>query len=550
MSAPNEPESVATGTSLLENVMRMRKEKGMSSQVEDGEGEGESQIKTRQLNLNADEMDGPGVGSSNITSKRRVQQPEKPSDEEREEEERAHSALGKSLFGENRYEAARERALKKMGGEEGTQGDGGGEGQASEGGKDDSNSAADKNKGKATKVVKAPPQVSITREDLAELSASIASAVRQPQSDGEDKPKKEEEDPMASLGDDDRDMYEAAVEMSKSKPDRYKDLPQQMVECFERKAEYRKEWEKENPGQKFSWKDDAHSSFLETVAPEYLDKDFDKAIARIEARRELKSEREKDSERLNEIESRLVEATMKEQVAEKASSALREFAKDFIPEADYDLGTPDGLKLAIEGEDLLGETIGKYAGIIDASTTELAKVYGSGGKYRLRPGNSLHVWISQTLNSYEDALAAKAPVNEIGQRFAPRSEYFKMSESQRARHWTIGEEQAYWIVRDHATRMAKTEREKISDKLKSAAKSRGWTFSPETIVSRRKKAEGQKAQPQQKQQQPPQKRKETNPPESPSGGVTDTRSDKSGSQGETFVSGLMSKLFPRRQKQQ
>lgn len=538
---------VAAGTSLLENVMRMRREQGAQpGQGDDGEG----QIKTRQLNLNAEEIGGPGGDDQqNIASKRKIQQPLNPTEDEMAEEERAHSALGRSLFGEKNYNAAKERIAKKAEGQHGDQGE---EGQDEDEEKPDEQEKAEvKKPAKGTRVVRAPQPVSITREDLAQLSATIADAVRKPQQgQSADAEGEAEDDPSSGLGDDDRDMYEAAVEMSKSRPDRYKNLPQQMLECFDRKAQYRKEWEKEHPGERFDWGDQDHQSFLETVAPDYLEKDFGKSLARIEARRELQAEREKDAERISEIESKLVEATLKDHAAAKSAEALREFARDVIPEADYDLGTPDGFRAAVEGEDLIGEVIGRYGGIVDAATGELAKLFCSSGKYKFSPKNELHVWISDTIGAYERALVSKAPVNESGQRFLARSEYFRLPQQQRSNYWTIGEDQSYWIVRDHASRLAKAEKEKIVERMKTAAKARGWQFDPETIVSRRKSQKKQVQQAQQRQPQQRQQRKDTPPPESPSGGSTDTRTDKGASSGETFVSNVMSKLFPRRQKQQ
>lgn len=543
MSDNNDSSDQITGApTLLDNVLRTRREQGRATADDDSS---DDQITTRQINPNADDMEGPAPSKSNIAGTRRIQQPAEPSEEEQEEIRRAHDAMGNALFGERRYTQAKEKRDKGKEPDDTT---------PSPPPEDDK--AKKKTAKPGPKVSKEPPKFTMSQDDIARLGTTIAASVRESSSQPQSTPDApgSQPDPTEGLDEDDRYQYQVALQMQETNESRYKDLPKQMLEMFTRKAEYKEAWKKENPDEKFDWDDEAHRDFLNNATPEFKLRDFDDARVDLRAKQIASKSNKELQSKLEELETQQVASSLQEQSAKDSQKAVREFQEEFVPEADYDLGTAEGRKEARENEDLLGDVMVRYSDLVDAATSEVSKVYRSNNKYTFKPDNKLHQWIGSVVSHYEKVMAsapAEETRNSSGQTYMPYDQWIKLPDSQKGNHWIFGMDQVMWAIKAAAVLEANEAKQVVIDRTQASAKARGWKFDPETIVSRRKNANQNRSQSRRSapvQRPAAQKQSDTPPPESPSGSSTDTRSDSRIKSNETFAQMMTKRLFPRREK--
>lgn len=450
---------------LLETAIAARRQRGES--VDETEYNKPSQIKTRTHGQNDDN----GVAGTPEGGKpnRRVQQPveeEGGSDEDR----RVMDFVGNRLFGD-RFKKRQE------------------EGKEDEGGEKPPKKPEAK---KGVEVTRAPRPLSA--DDISQIVASATTAaVRAVQP--KQKPEEEQEQEVVDeLDEDDRYNHEVMTAMAK-RDAKYKDLPKQVISMAKQKKEYKTKWEIEHPGETFSWEDEEHEKYLDSISPTFNDRDFRRAEVAIEAEKIADSRLGEARKEMDQIEAENIKHTLGQSIEIESKKAIGDLHKEFVPMGDWDLTTESGRNKMLEEEPILGPIAVKWATILENAIGEVVRIYDGksrSGKHLFQADakNDMHRWIMTVVDNFEDNLS-KAPVantaNEQGQTFMPRDEWSKLPPERRKRHWTIMRDQVMWLVKHAAINNANTERDQEIDRIEKISKKNGWRFNRDSVVTQRRK---------------------------------------------------------------
>jgi hypothetical protein len=290
---------------------------------------------------------------------------------------------------------------------------------------------------------------------------------------------------------------------------------------------------------------------LHGVTPEFEPEDFEDA--RIEMRAEKVADRRLSSanERIRTLEQQNAGVGLKDTIAKETQRSTKAFVEELAPNADWDLSTEEGLEAVQNEEDILGEIVAVHATLLKDATAEAVKLFDGNGAFKLDKTNKVHNWLVDTVAKYEEALDAKPDADKLdpkGRMFAPRSEYYAMSEAQQKRHWTMMREQVLWIIKDSVVTQAKAKRDREVAKIKKYSEAHGIDFDEESIVTRRKKAGEEGAETTARSQTPDKSRVEAEddaPPSSGDESRIDTTVAGAKSKASSTAKVIMSRLFPR-----
>lgn len=247
-------------------------------------------------------------------------------------------------------------------------------------------------------------------------------------------------DPLAGLSEANKKRHRILERMVKNGADA--ELPKRFLNSISKLDEYRKNWENQNPGKKFSLEDEEHSDFL-TGNDVSWDED-----AYIEALTDLKAEAA--AERGNSKYDQEIETLKRSELARSEvpiiyqhRAATARILFNELGDAFKDVLKPDG---SIDGETIrkLNESNDAYdrvwpiANEVEEFAGEVMSI--ARGHKQLSEKNPLHQHIIQFALNQEKAiknLPSDQQLNQHGKVFATSDEWEKMSAKEREKRWHL-----------------------------------------------------------------------------------------------------------------
>lgn len=284
-----------------------------------------------------------------------------------------------------------------------------------------------------------------------------------------------------------KEDIERLKEVQKLHADAYKgrDLAKEFVESAKRESEYERKWRKENPGMAFDWSDPEHEEFVNQNAIEVDEdhlKEADRQILKEQAIREAEERFNqkygKDLEEVRRAKAEAQLAPIRQQVDDMASKSLLEAIRpDLVDEFGKDRSKVlEELKndaIAVEAV----TTVERWSmPALDAAVRVLNNPTGYSEK-----SPEVKTLVEAALRT-EQIMASvprdERPVTEDGRRFSTMKDYVNMPASQRAKYYTVQDEQ---LVTQLIIKAAQYEASQIKDsiekRMESFAKSRGFVKS-------------------------------------------------------------------------
>ena len=266
--------------------------------------------------------------------------------------------------------------------------------------------------------------------DAAKLAEDVAQRVTREIKKPEPKPAPETASWEA--GDSDAHQLEVLNIMAENK--KYATVIDDAKVFWAKEKAYKSTWLAEHPGGTFSPDAEEHSAFYDENEPQYDPNDFERAERKLEVRQEatrIADEREK---------SWKAGQAWKELQA-KAPAEESDNIKGILTEADPELAKEFNGKLeSIRADDpAAAKTVKRFAESLGVLTTELDKLFTPALEYLADPKNPTHQQILHAVFQYENEYLAKPEADRVqaGRGFATLEDFNKMSDSEKARHWTI-----------------------------------------------------------------------------------------------------------------
>jgi hypothetical protein len=321
-----------------------------------------------------------------------------------------------------------------------------------------------------------------TQEDLARAAGEGAARAilesqkpkPEPEKPGKDEPPADEE----LFGDIEARNIKALRHMEQRFGDKYAGIADKYRNGLTQVLDYKSKWEKDNPGKQFDENDGEHSAFLDSIQVDWEDDDFTMAVseqsAAEAAEKAAAKVREEVSEKLEEYERKeRLNQSFPEILKQESSAAAKLYQKladhddlGVLADAVKDDGTIDVDRLKeIESESPLvaDMIVSYYAGqLVQPLASDAYKLMN--GLERFDPKNKGHQFLSDFLMAKEKEVLGDSAqqIDGEGRMFAPRSKFFRMKESEQAKHWTLTPEHAAeYLVEAYADDAIKAyEREK------------------------------------------------------------------------------------------
>tara|TARA_R100001463_G_scaffold117127_3_gene172702 strand:+ start:52402 stop:53910 length:1509 start_codon:yes stop_codon:yes gene_type:complete len=280
-------------------------------------------------------------------------------------------------------------------------------------------------------------EVAPSMEDMAKLAGQAAAeAIKQSNKESyEDIPN----DVSSTLDEDDQSTYEVFAEMEKSNPDKYKGVKDKFANFVEASKEYQRQWSEENPDESFDPDSEEHADFYRDNEPKYSRSDFKKAEKKVDMAPLLSEVEKKYQERIDDLENKIHKKNESEPKArESASDAVKEMVKSVSPDLEKVM-SEKGLEEAEKSDPLVFDKVSQAADTLSVMVYELEQNKTEIGLFSPNTKNQSHLAINEFLSNKE-AYVKSLPLesqNWNGRRFATNSEFKRMSNAEKSRHWTI-----------------------------------------------------------------------------------------------------------------
>lgn len=259
------------------------------------------------------------------------------------------------------------------------------------------------------------------------------------------------------LDSEDKHQLEVFAAMAKM-PGVESDLPKKFEKFFKLQESYQAGWEKENPGKVYDPDADEHADWYEANQPAYDERKYSRAQTEVAARK-IVAEKEAEQNARHAVQTAL---SVAESSIESSSEALEEGIKkqleEFVGENSI-LETPGPISKEFQ------KTV---ASLTDKITTaSVLMTPGTGIQFDVN--NSTHKAIQQDVIEFDADIAALDESEQrkmvstalgkksrlLGKTFMSMAQYAKLSEADRAKHWSVATEPA--LVAKLMTVKAKTE---------------------------------------------------------------------------------------------
>lgn len=269
-------------------------------------------------------------------------------------------------------------------------------------------------------------------------------------------------------------------EMAKLNPKEYGDIRKKLAKYAKAEDDYRTKWEDDHQGEEFDPDSDEHNEFYERIKPEFDQRDFDQAkeslieqrvAARAEerVRQEMQREfeqRERAGQVRPEIEREMV--GLMGQMLTEADPDNAELAKDWASIQSLDEKNPLLADVMVQVHNdvrpVLEATVRLFRGIDKADDQ-----------------NPVHQRVFGLITEAEQQvgrLPLKDRYDDEGRLFATQEAYQKMSQTERQRHWYVGENELSALVKGRAVSQTKALYERERQRLERYTKGQTRTEAP------------------------------------------------------------------------
>lgn len=396
---------------------------------------------------------------------------------------------------------------------------------------------------KKIKVSKSAPAPRIDVGEIASAAASAAAAATAkeilPKLQQTAEPKAEKLD-ESGLSKDERYDLSVYKHLEEKDPKRYAGSAKKYVDGLRATADYQKQWESNNPGQKFNPEDSEHDDFFSKIEPEVSDTDFSNAeeeLKDLEIERRVEKKLEQKLKPISEAQQKVArEAKVKSlagDVENEAGSVLLGVMSELSPELSKSIekdGAEAVAKKMQESDPLAYDIMSQAQAAAVPVVREIVNLWRSDGLVQFDQRNPDHAFIQKFALSKEKAIKS-LPVEDQefdGKKFATWQEYDSMTPAQRSRHWVLDDKHLIHMLSGHFKVVAKAN-------LESAKK----------MFERYGLKPGAASPPQQPQQPTEPERKISSPSSGENGSPIDTSRKTEDLSNEPLAQKTRGILFPR-----
>lgn len=316
-----------------------------------------------------------------------------------------------------------------------------------------------------------PEQPEIDEEKIVSAAAKAAvMAIQQTKTSEAQQELKQttsDQDILAALDETEKRRITVLQRMEQLYPDRYKGLSERYLKSLREAEEYATKWEQENPGEE--WKDEEHTEELEQIAKKYKvdwdDEDYAEALADIRAEQRAAKLASELEQKITERQRREQEALKQQSViAKTADDVIRETVSDFLKSVDLDVElydengnlNRDKLQELNEQDPIAYRALQQaVANGLAPLSMELLQLWR--GIKQFDANDPAHKWLDQFIADQEKKIQ-QLPRNQRiheGKDFMPLADWVRLPERERAKYWTLREEDAIALLRHHFASQAK-----------------------------------------------------------------------------------------------
>lgn len=294
---------------------------------------------------------------------------------------------------------------------------------------------------------KQPKELRVTSEDLAKMAAEAAAgAVKgvrggdQPGKGGSDAaesgefsvPKEFEED------------AEAYAQLATLYPEKYGEKAEggridvRLREYTSKLSEYKKQWLKDNPGEKFDPASEEHEDWVMENYPVISASEMKRAQrAATEAIAERKAE-EKIAPVRQRMEREEYLKKVSPQIQQVVPSILERVAESVAPGMGEKLKTAESFATLQDEDPALFDAIQSVGPAFAPIIQNAVAVLGDGGHVLFDPQNQIHQKIVQDMHAVHSHIVQTGSTEDNeGRTYVPYPEYLKLSAKDRKGHWTV-----------------------------------------------------------------------------------------------------------------
>lgn len=324
------------------------------------------------------------------------------------------------------------------------------------------------------KTIAAEAATAATREAL---KAAEAATIKKP---GQTKPQIEVD--IERLPEEYREDIPVLRRMEEKWPEKYKGLTDKYVKASSRIEAYREKWLQDNPGQQFDPEAQEHASFIESNEVDWSDRDYARTLSSIETESALEQERKKVNEKLEEVESKLVEKELEPAIRSRQSEISRGIIsaidKEFVGIIG-DNGTVNRKEIDRLREidpfrtDTLLAAVSNTSRFIDVAE----RIFHPSGRFKADKANPAHVDAARFLIAIEDEITAGGEdymVRQDGKVFVTRHEWAAMDANQRRRHWRLEKDDLIALKEQEQAAIAKQKIEDWDSRFQKMLSARGY----------------------------------------------------------------------------
>jgi len=241
--------------------------------------------------------------------------------------------------------------------------------------------------------------------------------------------------------------------------------------------QYRAEWLKENPGEKFDPNDDEHTEWYADNDPTNQFDDIDDQIAAAERRIIKREAREEALKIWSEENSKRQSEERRQRIAPIAEQTATDSVLEALEAIDpklVEVVKKDGEKGLADEDPIALKLVSQAAQIFSPLITETIKI--SEGLVAPTQSNPIHAKIEEVMMSIENSVLALEPsdrikVETIGgrqvqKRFATMEDFANMPAEKRSRYWTVGKDEVLYKLRSDQKTIIKQEYDQITTAVK------------------------------------------------------------------------------------
>lgn len=264
-------------------------------------------------------------------------------------------------------------------------------------------------------------------------------------------------------------------EMARMNPKQYAGIKRELAKYAKAEDEYTAKWEADHPGEEFDPESDEHNDFYKRIRPKYEQRDFEAAKESLIEQRAVAKAEERLRQRQEEMEQRREKASTIQPEVDREMIGLM---GEMLTEAD-----PENAELAKDWASIqtLDEKNPPLADVMITVHNEIKPVIEATkrlfrGIDQYDQNKPAHQRIAAMVNDAENQvsrLPLKDRYDDQGRLFATQDEYVKMSPTEKARHWYVGEQELMAIVHGQAKQQTKVLYEALKKQIERYSRVNG-----------------------------------------------------------------------------